>query len=76
MVASQDCRLRPCRIHPGLGASGANPKGQVQASPVCAFPFIVVMLDPIAPVADVDTVATLMLLALAVGVGWFLWRRT
>jgi hypothetical protein len=37
---------------------------------------IVVMLDPIAPVADVDTVATLMLLALAVGVGWFLWRRT
>jgi hypothetical protein len=34
------CRLRPRQIHPGLGASGANPKGQVQATAVCACPLI------------------------------------
>ena len=26
---------RPRQIHQGLGASGANPKGQVQASGLC-----------------------------------------
>jgi hypothetical protein len=42
---------------------------------VMVMPNLVVMLGPSAPVADVDTVATLMLLVLAAGVGWFLWRR-
>jgi hypothetical protein len=27
------------------------------------------------PVADVDTLATIILVVLAAGVGWFLWRR-
>jgi LPXTG-motif cell wall-anchored protein len=36
---------------------------------------IVVMPGPVTPVGDLDTVATLMLLVLAAGLGWFLWRR-
>jgi hypothetical protein len=34
------------------------------------------MTAPIAPVEDLDMLSTLLLVALAVGVGWFLWRRT
>ena len=36
---------------------------------------VVVMLGPTAPVADVDTVATIILVVLAASIGWFLWRR-
>ena len=36
---------------------------------------IVVLLGPAAPIADIDTVAMLMLLVLAAVVGWFLWRH-
>jgi hypothetical protein len=34
---------------------------------------VVVKLGPIVPVEDLDT---LLLVGLALGVGWFLWRRT
>jgi hypothetical protein len=37
---------------------------------------IVVMLGPIVPVEDLDTFSTLLLVGLALGIGWFLWRRT
>jgi hypothetical protein len=37
---------------------------------------IVVMMAPIASVEDLDTLTTLLLVVLAAGVGWFLWRRT
>jgi len=35
---------------------------------------VVVIPSPSAPV-DFDTIATIMLVVLAAGVGWFLWRR-
>ena len=41
-----------------------------------AIPSLVAVVPgPIPPVADFDTVATLMLVVVAAGVGWFLWRR-
>jgi hypothetical protein len=39
------------------------------------MPSHVVMPGRSAPVADVDTVATLMLVVFAAGVGWFQWPR-
>jgi hypothetical protein len=36
---------------------------------------IAVVPGSIAPVADLDTIVTVMLVVLAAGVGWFLWRR-
>jgi hypothetical protein len=33
------------------------------------------MLGPIVTVEDLDMLTTLLLVGLAVGVGWFLWRR-
>ena len=36
---------------------------------------IAVVPGSIPPVAEFDVIATLMLVVLAAGVGWFLWRR-
>jgi len=36
MMASRGFQIRPRQIHQGLGASGANPKGQVQAGKLCS----------------------------------------
>jgi hypothetical protein len=38
------------------------------------LPLSVVMV-PLAADVDLDTIATVMLLVLAAGVGWFLWRH-
>jgi hypothetical protein len=41
-----------------------------------AMPIVVVVVPgPIAPIVDGDTITTLVLLALAAGVAWLLWRR-
>jgi hypothetical protein len=34
-----------------------------------------VVMVPLVPDVDLDTVATVMLLVFAAGVGWFLWRH-
>lgn len=37
---------------------------------------IVVLTSPPVPVEDLDMLTMLLLVVLAAGVGWFLWRRT
>ena len=34
-----------------------------------------VVIVPLAPEVDLDTIATVMLVLFAAGVGWFLWRH-
>ena len=34
-----------------------------------------VVMVPLAPDVDLDTITTVMLLVFAAGVGWFLWRH-
>ena len=34
-----------------------------------------VVMVPLTPDVDLDTIATVMLLVFAAGVGWFLWRH-
>jgi len=71
------------RAHPGVLKaahrlrSNCPPADAIGILPsVMGMPsLVVVMLGPSAPVADVDTVATLLLLVFAAGVGWVLWRR-
>jgi LPXTG-motif cell wall-anchored protein len=40
------------------------------------MPIVVIVAPGLAsPILDGDTITTLMLVVLAAGVGWFLWRR-
>ena len=39
------------------------------------IPSFVVVPSLIAPAPDFETISTVMLVVLAAGVGWFLWRR-
>ena len=42
-----------------------------------ALPILIVVMPDgaLAPVEDLDTLTTILLVVLAAGVGWFLWRR-
>jgi hypothetical protein len=44
-MASRGFQIRPRQIHQGLGASGANPKGQVQAREIVRLPALSSLVD-------------------------------
>ena len=56
---------------PSSSAIGILPSGILMVSPLS----LSVVMVPLAPEVDLDTIATVMLVLFAAGVGWFLWRH-
>jgi len=62
---------RPRSNCPSASAISILPSGMPMVIPRS----LSVVMVPLTPDVDLDTIATVMLLVFAAGVGWFLWRH-